>query len=140
MEVQAAQAYTGQAVHAVGLTSQWVHYLGFDTLRLGPNSTVANLLARRGPFKARNSSLTGLAAVSNLGDNNNWTGSVLAQSNTYGFGRLAWEPTASSKAIHRDWARQSFGLQQDSRSLDALVGLMEDTWPAYENYTSPLGI
>jgi alpha-glucuronidase len=28
MEIQAAQEYTGQAVHAVGLTRQWAHYLG----------------------------------------------------------------------------------------------------------------
>ena len=49
------------SVHAVGLSTQWASYLSFDTQRLGPNSTLANLLARRGPFRGRNATLSGIA-------------------------------------------------------------------------------
>jgi alpha-glucuronidase len=50
---------------------------GTDSLRLGKNSTLSNLLSKRGPFSAVNASFTGMAAVSNFGDNVNWTGSIL---------------------------------------------------------------
>ena len=49
------------SVHVVGLSTQWASYLSFDTQRLGPNSTLANLLARRGPFSGRNATLSGIA-------------------------------------------------------------------------------
>ena len=49
------------SVHAVGLSTQWASYLSFDTQRLGHNSTLANLLARRGPFSGRNATLSGIA-------------------------------------------------------------------------------
>ena len=37
--------------------------------------------------------MTGLA-VANVGDDPNWTGHKLAQSNLYAYGRLAWDPGA----------------------------------------------
>ena len=46
-------------------------------MRFGKNSTLSNLLTKRGPSSAVNASLTGMAAVSNFGDNVNWTGSIL---------------------------------------------------------------
>ena len=45
MEVQAAQEYTGQQIHAVSLTSQWETYLDFDTFAHGPGSTVGSVLS-----------------------------------------------------------------------------------------------
>ena len=99
MEVQAAQEYTGQAVHAVGLTKQWAHYLSFDTMRHGANSTLRDLLSRSGAFAHANVSISGMAAVSNVGNNGNLTGSILGQSNTYGFGRLAWDPSLTAAAV-----------------------------------------
>lgn len=76
---------------------QWEYYLSFDTHRHGPNSTLAMLLSRSGPFASANVTLSGMAAVGNMGDYKNWTGSVLGQANTFGFGRLAWTPTQSSE-------------------------------------------
>eukprot|EP01044_Picomonas_judraskeda_P022402 COSAG03_NODE_5566_length_1218_cov_1.819482_1_plen_96_part_00 len=52
-------------------------FAGSDSLRVGKNSTLSNLLTKRGPFSSINASLTGMAAVSNFGDNVNWTGSIL---------------------------------------------------------------
>ena len=45
MEVQAAQEYTGQQIHAVSLTSQWETYLDFDTFAHGPGTTVGSVLS-----------------------------------------------------------------------------------------------
>jgi len=62
---------------------------------------------------------------------------VLGQSNTYGFGRLGWEPSTSSEEIHSDWAKQTFGLAQESQAggLESVVSIMEDGWEVYENCT-----
>ena len=78
--------------------------------------------------------------MSNFGDNVNWTGSVLGQSNTYGFGRLGWEPSTSSEEIHSDWAKQTFGLTEESQAggLESVVSIMEDGWEVYENCTCRL--
>jgi len=59
MEVQAAQEYTGQAIHAVNLVTMWKEYLDFDMENPTKGSTVSSLLT--------NSSMSGMAAVSNLG-------------------------------------------------------------------------
>jgi alpha-glucuronidase len=137
MEVQAAQEYTGQAVHAVGLTKQWVHYLNFDTFRHGKNSTLRDLLSRRGVFFGANVTISGMAAVSNLGDNHNLTGSILGQANTYGFGRLAWDPTLSSPAVNREWTLLTLGATAPTATVEGVVDILEQGWETYENYTSP---
>jgi alpha-glucuronidase len=140
MEVQASQEYTGQAIHAVGLVKQWEHYLTFDTLRHGPGSALHSLLARSGPFTHANMTLSGMAAVSNIGNWRNWTGSVWAQANTFGFGRLAWNPTLSCTTINSQWAEQTFGPSIPAATLSGVVHVLDTGWEAFEKYTSPLGI
>jgi alpha-glucuronidase len=58
--------------------------------------------------------------------------------NLYGFGRLAWDPNLSARAIADEWTRLTFG--HDPLVVDTIVGLQLRSWPAYENYTGPLGI
>ena len=163
MEVQATQEYTGQQIHAVGLTAQWKSYLDFDTMAnaSATTTTVASLLTGRKNF--------GMACVSNFGNWANVTGHVLAASNSYGFGRLAWDPTLSAAAVHREWAAMTFpapapasasertaggggrsrtepGLDNGGtpRSLPSAVevvgSILDRSWLAFEAYTSPLGI
>ena len=81
-----------------------------------------------------------MAAVSNLGDNGNLTGSIFGQSNTYGFGRLAWDPALSAAAVNREWTLLTFGVAAPAATVDGVVGVLEQGWETYENYTSPLGI
>ena len=84
----------------------WKEYLDFDTHQSGPNSTIAKLLTS-GLFGKRR--LSGMACVSNLGTFANWTGHVLAGSNTYGFARLSWDPTGqTAEDINREWAEMTF--------------------------------
>jgi alpha-glucuronidase len=80
----------------------------------------------------------GMVAVSNTGDDPNWTGHDLAAANLYGFGRLAFDPTLSSEEIADEWSRLTFG--DDDLIAEGVSKMLMMSWPAYEKYTSPLGI
>lgn len=101
---------------------------------------MSSLLARSGPFAKANVTISGMAAVSNIGHWNNWTGSILGQSNTYAFGRIAWEPTLSSATVNSQWAAQTFGAQTPPPTLAGIEHILDVGWEMFENYTSPLGI
>ena len=85
-----------------------------------------------------------MACVSNMGSWGNLTGHVLAASNTYGCGRLAWDPTLSASDINREWAAMTFGEDATSTADKAevvatVVSILDRSWHAFEGYTSPLG-
>jgi hypothetical protein len=73
-----------------------------------------------------------------VGDDPNWTGHDLAQANFYGFGRLAWDPELSAPQIADEWARLTFG--NDPVVVRIVSWILENSWPAYERLTSPLGV
>jgi len=93
-----------------------------------------------------------MACVSNLGTFANWTGHVLAGANTYGFGRLAWDPTQAAEDINREWAQMTFPSMPstspersptappDTKVVNTVVKILSRTREVYEGYTSPLGI
>ncbi|MFC0330835.1 alpha-glucuronidase family glycosyl hydrolase [Paenibacillus sepulcri] len=134
LELQITQEYTGQQKHLCYLVPQWKEILDFDTYAKGEGSTIAELAS--GSLFDR--PLGGMAAVSNIGDDANWTGHTLAQANLYGFGRLAWNPALSSDQITREWISQTFG--SDPSALDTISRMLLDSWGIYENYTAPLGV
>jgi alpha-glucuronidase len=80
----------------------------------------------------------GFAAVSNIGDNANWTGHILAQANLYGYGRLVWNPDLSSETIADEWVRLTFS--NDPEVIETISKILLKSWETYEHYTSPLGI
>ena len=50
------------------------------------------------------------------GATTNWLGHDLAMANLYGFGRLAWNPDLTSRAIADEWTRLTFGtIRRSSR-------------------------
>lgn len=132
MEVQAAQEYTGQQIHAVNLVPQWESYLSTDS---GRNATVAQLLSGTEGDATR---MSGMAAVSNLGNFRNWTGHLLAASNIYGFGRLGWDPLQRSEDINLEWAAMTFGGGAVAETVRSHI--LQPSWEVYEGYTSPMGI
>ncbi len=134
LELQITQEYTGQQRHLCYLSQIWKNTLDFDTHSRGNNSTVASLLTQG----AKNGEMSGITAVSNIGDDMNWTGHDLAQSNLYCFGRLAWNPSLTSEAIAKEWIIQTFG--RDDIVIDTLTGMLIDSYKIYESYTVPLGI
>jgi alpha-glucuronidase len=134
MELQITQEYTGHAKHVCFLVPQWKEILDFDTYAKGAGSTVKRIVEGN-LFGYR---YAGIAGVSNLGDNENWTGHLLAQANTYGFGRLAWNPDLTSEEITNEWIEQTFGNIEKVKSI--ISKILQSSWITYEDYTSPLGV
>lgn len=134
MEFQITQEYTGQQRHLCYLVPQWKEALDFDTYAKGPGSYVKRV-ADGSLFGAKHA---GFAAVSNIGDDDNWTGHTLAQANLYGYGRLVWNPELSAEAIADEWIRLTFG--NDDAVLTTIRGMLLGSWRTYENYTAPLGV
>lgn len=134
LELQIAQEYTGQQRHVCYLIPQWKEVYDFDTYACGEKSTVAEIASGRLFGRARG----GIAAVSNVGDDLNWCGHVLAQANWYGYARLAWNPDLSAEQIASEWIRMTFGLDEELERvvLDMLLG----SYNIYESYTAPLGV
>merc|ERR1712100_69865 len=67
------------------------------------------------------------------------TGHVLAASNTYGFGRLSWDPSQSAESINTEWAQMTFPGHRE-KTVETVGGILRKSRDIYEGYTSPLGI
>ena len=134
IEFQIAQEYTGQQRHVCYLMRWFRQVLEQDMCVPGVPSRVSDLVSGRS-YGNRN---CGMAAVANTGSDENWTGHDLAAANWYGFGRLAYDMTADPEQLAREWVQLTFGSNQ--QVLDTLTEILMDSWPAYEKYTSPLGI
>ena len=94
-ELQITQEYLGQSIHLVYLAPMWKEFFSF----VSPNR------------------LTGIAGVANIGKDRNWCGHHFAQANWYAFGRLAWNPSLSSRQIAEEWWRQTFSPTPDLPSV-----------------------
>lgn len=132
LEVQIAQEYTGQQIDLCYLIPMWREILDFDTYAEGEGSTVQKIV--NGTVYRQN--LCGMAAVINTGDDYNWTGNDLAAANTYGYGRLAMNPSLASEEIAREWTELTLGKEV----VPDVVNMLMKSWSTYEKYTSPLGI
>lgn len=134
LELQITQEYTGQQRHLCYLIPQWKDVLDFDTYAKGEGSSVAEAASGELFGRARG----GITGVSNIGDNDSWTGHVLAQANLYGFARLCWNPRLSTEQITRDWIRMTFG--DDPKVEEVILQMLLSSLGIYEGYTSPLGV
>jgi len=134
LEFQVTQEYTGQQRHVCYLVPQWKDVLDFDTHAAGQGSYVKRIVSG----SIHGMKLSGVAAVSNIGDDENWTGHTLAQANLYGYGRLIWNPDLTPEAIAEEWTRLTFG--SDEVVIKTVCGMLMKSWPIYESYTSPLGV
>ncbi|HZG86307.1 alpha-glucuronidase family glycosyl hydrolase [Paenibacillus sp.] len=134
LELQITQEYTGQQRHLCYLVSQWKEVLDFDTYARGEESTVSKVAS--GTLFER--PIGGMAAVSNIGDDDNWTGHPLAQANWYGFGRLAWDPSLAAERIAKEWIARTFG--GDPLVMRTVSEMLLGSWEIYESYTAPLGV
>ena len=129
LELQVTQEYTGQQRQLCFLLPMWKEILDFD---FQPN-TVKDIVTG----KAYQRPLGGLAAVTNVGLDQNWLGYDLALSNLYAFGRIAWDANLSAREIVDEWTRLTFG--HDAQVVDTINSLQLRSWRVYENYTGPLG-
>jgi alpha-glucuronidase len=134
IEFQIAQEYTGQQRHVCYLVPQWKEVLEFNTNAKGEASPVKHIV----DGSLWGNRYSGIAAVSNVGNDRNWTGHLLAQANLYGYGRLAWNPELSAQDIAGEWIALTFG--NDPATAGVISRILLDSWEIYESYTAPLGV
>lgn len=134
MEFQITKEYLGFATHLVYLGPLYEETLQADTFAHGKGSTVAKVID--GSLDGRQ--LTAMAGVANIGTDGNWSGSQFDQANWYVFGRLAWDPEASSRDIAADWAKMTFS--NDPRFVAPVVAMMMGSRETAVDYMTPLGL
>ncbi len=134
MEFQITKEYLGFSTHLVYLGPLFEETLKSDTYAKGPGSTVAKVV----DGELEGHALSGMAGVANTGTDRNWSGSIFDQANWYAFGRLAWDPTASSRAIAEDWTRMTFS--NDPAFVRPVVDMMMGSREAAVDYMTPLGL
>lgn len=134
LELQITQEYTGQQRHLCYLIPQWKEILDFDTHARNAPSPIKRIA----DGSVWGNAVSGIAAVTNTGNDANWTGHLLAQANLYGYGRLIWDTELSSEEIAKEWIALTFG---DHEAVSSVVSrILLDSWRIYESYTAPLGI
>ena len=134
MEFQITKEYLGFATHLVYLGTLYEEALDSDTMVKGKGSTVAKIVD--GELHAYKK--TGMAGVSNIGSDRNWTGSDFDQANWYSFGRLAWDPELSAQSIAQEWVRMTFS--NDPAFVTPVVSMMMGSREAVVDYMMPLGL
>jgi alpha-glucuronidase len=134
MEFQVTQEYLGQGIHLTYLAPLYTECLDADTYAKGEGSTVARVIEG----VLFNNSITGIAGVSNIGDDRNWCGHPIAQSNWYAYGKLAWEPEAKAEDIAADWIKMTYSDKPEV--VDTMLKIMMMSREAGVNYRTPLGL
>jgi alpha-glucuronidase len=134
LELQLTQEYLGCATHLAFLAPLFKECLDVDTHAQGPQSTVAHVI----DGSLHGHALTGMCAVSNIGTERNWCGHPFAAANWYAFGRLAWDPSLSSRAIAEEWLRMTFSAEP--RFVARATQMMLDSREAVVDYMTPLGL
>lgn len=128
LELQVTQEYTGQQIDLCYLPIIWEGIMNFDTAH-GPSSTLKELMT--------SDHMAGIAAVGQIGLDQNWTGHTLAQANFYGFGRIAWNGGLSAEEIAREWTVLSFG---DPEIANTIKDMLMKSYETYQKYCDPYGI
>ena len=117
LEVQLAQEYTGQQIDIYsmpGLFREIWDAIGSDRIMAA-------------------------AAVSNFGNDLNYTGHPFAALNLYAFGRFAWDPCSDPEEVTRDWIRLTYP-EFSAGDTEQLLRLLTGSREVYEKYTTPLGL
>ncbi|ULC60707.1 alpha-glucuronidase [Flaviramulus sp. BrNp1-15] len=134
MEFQITQEYLGFSTHLVYLPKLYEEVFEADTYREGKGSTVAKVI----DGSLHNKKITGVAGVTNIGNDRNWTGHHFLQANWYGFGRLAWNPHLKSKDIAEEWIRQTFS--NDENFINPIKKMMIQSRETVVKYMNPYGL
>lgn len=116
IEFQLAQEYTGQQIDLYYMAPVWHEVM--EQLPMMPPH---------------------IAAVTNLGNDENWTGHTLAQANLYAYGRMAWQGKGfDGVQVLKDWIGLTFG--PDFTEKSRLEKMMLSSRSTYEKYTANLGL
>ncbi|MFC6998191.1 alpha-glucuronidase family glycosyl hydrolase [Rufibacter roseus] len=134
MEFQITQEYLGQGTHLVYLAPMFKEVLEADTYAKGQGSTVAEVV----DGSLYNRKFSGMAGVSNIGTDLNWTSHPFAQANWYAFGRLAWDHALTSEQIADEWLRMTFS--PNPQVVSTAKNIMLGSYETLVNYMTPLGL
>ena len=134
MEFQLTQEYLGQGTHLVYEAPMFKEVLNADTYAKGKGSSVAKVV----DGSLYTYSLNGIAGVSNIGNERNWTGHLFGQANWYAFGRLAWDYDLSSEQIAEEWIPQTFN--NTPTVISTIKKIMLASHEVMVNYMTPLGL
>jgi alpha-glucuronidase len=134
LEFQITMEYLGQGTSTVFLAPLFKECLESDTYAKGKGSTVENVV----DGQLFNQTLSGIAGVSNIGADRDWTGNEFGQSSWYAFGRLAWNPNLTSEEIANDWIRMTFS--NDTTVIKPIEKIMLASRENVVNYMDPLGL
>ena len=134
MEFQITKEYLGFATHLVFLPRLFEEVLQTDTRQRGEGSTVSRVV----DGSLYGHALSGMAGVSNIGSDLNWTGHPFGQADWYGFGRLAWDPDLKADTLAEEWIRSTLG--NDPELVETLKVLMLGSREAVVSYMMPLGL
>ena len=116
LELQLTQEYTGHQIDLYYMPPKW------DEIFLDLHGAMPDHCS----------------AVSNLGNDANWTGNDLAQANLFAYGQAAWQGKADSEGLARLWATLTFG--SDALVVDTVTRMLLLSREIYESYTAPLGL
>ncbi len=134
LEVQLSKEYLGFATHLVNLGSLYSEVLNADTYAKGPGTTVAKVI----DGEAFGYAHTGMAAMSNIGDDRNWCGSQFGCADWFAFGRLAWDPSLPPETIAREWLAMTYTA--DPAFVNPVSAMMLQSREAVVDYMTPLGL
>lgn len=134
IEFQITQEYLGFNTHLVYLPKLFQEVLEADTYQAGKGSTVAKVV-NGSLYKNK---LTGIAGVTNIGNNLNWTGHPFAQANWYGFRRLTWDPYLDTGIIADKWLRSTFSNNENF--IKPVKKMMLQSRETVVDYMTPLGL
>lgn len=135
LEFQLAQEYTGQQKHICYLIPMYKEVLDTVIRYSNGNAVKVQDAIKQSCMNTKNS---GIVAVTNLGDDWNWTGHSFAQANLFGLGLLMWDNQLSSEAILQDWLNMTYDY--DEAVYRVIKSIQLTSRETYENYTTPLGI
>ena len=116
VEFQLAQEYTGHQTDIYAMPSVWREV--YDVM--GADRVQA------------------IAAVSNLGRDDNYTGHPFAAVNLFAYGLFAWNPDAQPQELIRLWCRLTYPSLGEGQ--EQLCRMLLESRGIYEQYTAPLGL
>ncbi len=132
-ELQITQEYLGHSTYLVYLAPMWEKFFRFDTYQSGTQKSTID-----GIIQNNRQKLTGIAGVSNVGKDSNWTGHHFAQANWYLFARLAWNPESDVDKITSDWIRLTWSNDDDV--VKTIKGIMERSLDNFIDLQTPFGL
>ncbi len=138
MEFQLTQEYLGNSTHLCYLAPLFSEVLQQETHHPSAAPLGDSRVARVIDGTMTGTPLSGMCAVSNVGDADNWCGHHFAAANWFAFGGLCWDPDAEVEGLARTWIQLTFGKKNEF--VDSVLSMMMRSRQVLVTYMTPLGL